>query len=577
MKRKYIKLFLLACFVPLYSFAQVSGNFDSSFLESLPEDIKTDLIEKTAQDEANKKIQYKRPSTFIKKPEVSDRFGSKVFSMMQTTLMPINEANFDGSYILDYGDILELQLIGQKSSSSELPIKRDGSVNIKDIGKIFLAGLSLDDAINLIKNKVNSTYLGVEAFITLINVRDIQIILAGNVYNPGPYVLNGNSNIFHGLMVSGGPSKGGSFRSIDLIRNNKKIKSLDLYDTFIFGKSSLNSRLRSGDLIFINPVQNIITVAGAVKRPGDYELIGDEKLSSAISFSNGVSKFADLENIKLERILDGSIKSLSIANIIQFDNIAPNDGDTILIRNHTFRSIKVKGAVVNPGIYLMNEGDNIFDVLTKAGGYSINAYPFGGVYENEEVKSINKMAKDSLYRDFLENLLSMSQDVSLEADFSPILGLITQLKDTPPSGRVVTNFVDTDQDSPLLIKDGDTITIPELVNQVYIFGEVASEGSAEFKKGEGVNFYLKKKGGLSLNADKKSIYILHPNGETAKFAYNRNIFNKQNKENILYPGSVIFVPRKLDSGLSQRLSAQAYASILGDIGISFASLSVLKD
>ena len=577
MKKIYIKLLLLASFAPLFTFAQDSSNFDSSFLESLPEDIRMDLIEKTDQDEADNRTQYKRPSTFIKKSKVSSRFGSKVFSMMQTTLMPINEPNFDGSYILDFGDILELQLIGQKSSSAVLPIKRDGSVNIKDLGKVFLAGLSLDDAIDLIKNKVKSAYLGVEAFITLTNVRDIQIVLAGNVYNPGPYVLNGNSNIFHALMVSGGPSEGGSFRSIDLIRNNKKIKSYDLYDIFIFAKSSLNSRLRSGDLIFINPVQNIVTVSGGVNRPGQYELIGNEKLSTAISFSNGINKFADLNNIKLERILDGSIKSLSITNLVQFNNIEANDGDTVFIRAFPFRTVKVQGAVLNPGSYLMNEGDNIFDALLKAGGYSQNAYPFGAIYENEDVKLVNQMARDILYKDFLDNLLTLSQDISIETDFSPILQLTSELKNATPNGRVIADFVNENQASPLLVKDGDTITIPELINQVYIFGEVSSEGTAEFKKDEGINFYLEKKGGLTPNADKKSIYVLHPNGETAKFSYNRNIFNKQNKKNILYPGSVIFVPRNLDNGLSSRLSAQAYASILGNLGISFASLSVLKD
>ena len=72
---------------------------------------------------------------------------------MQTTLMPFNEPNFDGEYVLDYGDVLEIQLVGQKSDSHTLPVKRDGSVSIPGVGKIFVSGLSLNNAVNTISKK----------------------------------------------------------------------------------------------------------------------------------------------------------------------------------------------------------------------------------------------------------------------------------------------------------------------------------------------------------------------------------------------------------------------------------------
>ena len=56
---------------------------------------------------------------------------------MQTTLMPFNEPNFDGEYVLDFGDVLEIQLVGQKSDShiEQIPVKRDGSVSIPELEK----------------------------------------------------------------------------------------------------------------------------------------------------------------------------------------------------------------------------------------------------------------------------------------------------------------------------------------------------------------------------------------------------------------------------------------------------------
>ena len=375
MKFKFYTSFLIISFLSVSSFSQ---ELDQAFLSSLPDDVASTLINKNNERDALEAPQYRRPSTFIEKPEpTSNRFGANIFSMMQSSLMPLNEPNFDSSYILDFGDTLELQLVGQKSSTTKLSVKRDGSINIEDIGKLNIAGLSLDKVVELIKNKINLAFIGVEAFVTLVKVRDVQIIMAGNVYNPGSYTLNGNSNIFHALSVSGGPSESGSFRSIDLIRNNKKIETVDLYETFIYGRSSFNTRLRSGDLVFVNPVENVVSIVGAVKRPGSYEIKKDGSLSNIIEFSNGLTAYADLNNIKLERVLDGQIKSLPIINISQFDNIVSNDSDKIFIRTYPFRSVEITGAILNPGSYLMNEGDSIEDVIEKSGGFTDNAYVFG--------------------------------------------------------------------------------------------------------------------------------------------------------------------------------------------------------
>lgn len=570
------KLYYYLLFISLFSSLIFAQDFDESFLESLPDDVAADLKTRSESKVDAERTIYRRPSSYIKKPDlISDRFGAQVFSMMQTSLMPLNEPNFDGSYIIDFGDEIELQLVGQKSSITKLPVKRDGAVNIKDIGKVFISGLSLDEASRLIKTKIAQSYIGVEAFISLTNVRDIQIILAGNVYNPGPYTLNGNSNIFHGLAVAGGPSEKGSFRSIDLIRNNKKISTIDLYQTFIYGNSIFDNRLRSGDIIFVNPVKNIVSIYGAVNRPGEYELDNDEPLSSIISFANGTNAYVDLSNISLERILDGRIKTLPITNLSQFDNIKPNDGDTIFIREHSFRSIEILGAVINPGVYLMTEGDTLNDAIAKAGGYSINAYPFGGIYENLATKEINLKALEDLYKSFLDSLIYMSNSDGF--DPSAVIEIISEVKSTPASGRIIANFENQTSDNQVFLMDGDKITIPERLNQVYVFGEVYSEGTTIYKQGEGIDYYLNMKGGLNKNADKKSIFLSQPNGETIGAVWNKNVFVNKNKEIKIYPGTIIYVPREINNPYASSLRAQAYATILGNIGVSLASISVLKD
>ena len=578
MNTKYLKSLLLISLFPLLLLAQ---DLDKSFLESLPEEVAKDLLDKNLKKSNDEKPQYRRPSTFIEKPEqVSDRFGAKILSMMQSTMMPINEPNFDGSYILDFGDELELQLIGQKSLISRLSIKRDGSINVPDVGKIFLSGLSLEKAADLIKTKINISYIGVEAFITLANVRDVQIIIAGNTFNPGSYTLNGNSNVFHALSVAGGPSNLGSYRSIDLIRNENVIESIDLYETFIFGKSSFKKRLRSGDLVFIKPYANIITVSGAVKRPGKYELKSNESLSQALLFANGINNKADLQNINLERINNGKIEIKKIEGLSSLMALKALDNDQLFIREYSFRNVDIKGSVKNPGSYLMQEGDGIFELVQKAGGYSTNAYPFAGILENKKTKEINEMAAEKLYNIILSNMASQLANTT-GSEVSNILPLLAELKNSDISGRVSAEFdidkLSKDPSEDILLQDGDSVIIPELLDHVYVYGEISSEGTSRFRYGEDVKYYLNKKGGLTDFASADSVFVLHPNGETFRYNSVKNIFMNNRESLQLYPGSIIFIPRKSNDEYMKTQKIQVYTSILGNLGVSLASLAVLKD
>jgi polysaccharide export outer membrane protein len=573
--KNILKIYIL--FLIAFNFSIAAQDLNQDFLDSLPPEIAEDVMARAETRAEAEEAYYRPPSTFIEKPIGEDeRFGAKVFSLMQTTLMPINDPNLDDSYTLDYGDQLRIQYTGQKTSISELTIGRDGSINIDEIGKIHLAGLSLNEAVKIIKNSVNQAFIGVDTFVSLINIRDIQVVLAGNVYNPGPYTLNGNSNIFHALVISGGPSETGSFRSINLIRNSEVIESLDLYDTFIYGKSSFKTRLKTGDVVFINPVSNNVFISGGVKRPGQYELLDGENLFNLVEFSNGLNAYADKSNIVLERILDGRIKSIPIVNVSQFKKIESKDGDRIFIREYSFRLVEINGAVNNPGTYLMNEGDTINDAINKAGGFTENAYAFGGIYESSVAEEINEKAIESLYDDYIENIMQASQESSVEIDIEAYIAIATQLRESPPNGRIVADFINLSK-NPIYLNDGDEITIPEITNQVYVYGEVFAEGAVEYSADENIDYYISRKGGTNELADIRNIYILQPNGETFKYKSNTNIFQNQIQKTEIYPGSIIFVPQKLENKAAQRLAAQSYAAILGSIGVSLASLSVLKN
>ena len=224
----------------------------------------------------------------------------------------------------------------------------------------------------------------------------------------------------------------------------------------------------------------------------------------------------------------------------------------------------------------MVEGETISDLIDKAGGYTKNAYPFGAIFENENALAINKKSKEILYQEFLDNIIALSeQNPTGNNDFGPIVALTRDIKNSMPSGRIVIDLLDEDYSVPL--SNNDKLIIPEKVNHIYIYGEVSSEGTIEFNEKQDIEFYVRQSGGYKKYADKEAIYILHPNGNTVRYETKKSLFASQPLDIKIYPGSIIYVPRKLDNSAVQRLSAQAYVSILGNLGIALASLSSITD
>lgn len=589
----------------------VAQELDESFLKSLPKDMQEDILKRSegsgaaenpvyrsieSQTKLEKKnledlklrleadLDYLERFLSDEENELTDRdelplFGSDFFRTYQSTYMPINEPNLSPSYILDFGDVLEIQLVGQKDLTESFQIRRDGSINLPNIGQIKLSGLTLNKAISLIEARVKKTFIGTDVFISLTNLRDINVLVSGNAFNPGIYTISGNSNLLHAVAVAGGINEFGSYREINLIRNNEIIETLDMYDVLIEGTFSSKTNLRSGDVIFIKPVNKIVSVDGAVRVAARYELLKDQKLYEVINYSNGITVDADLTNIFLDRILDGKVKSLPIANIKQFENIISNDGDKIYIRKHSFRSVVVNGAVLKPGKYLIAEGESIFDLIEKSGGYTENAYPFGALYENQEALLINQMAKEKLYGEFIDNIITVSQkNPTSNFDLSSVIELTQSLKNTTPNGRIVIDLSDEMSATSLVVKDGDRLTIPEKPEHIYIYGEVSYEGALKYNPSKNLDFYIGQSGGLKETANNSAIYVLHPNGNTQRSALKKSLFQNNPDEKLeLYPGSIIFVPRGIDDSATNRLAAQAYVSILGNIGIALASLSSINN
>ncbi|MDB2355574.1 SLBB domain-containing protein [Gammaproteobacteria bacterium] len=574
------KIFLLAFLV--LSATIHSQELDEAYLQSLPESVREDVLNKIEAKEDLDKPVYRRASTFIDKggDATNTLFGSNFFDVMQTSFMPINEPNLDSSYILDFGDVLEIQLIGQKDQIDNYSINRDGSINLPDIGRLNLSGLSLNDASNLIKLKVSSAYIGTEAYISLKNIRDINVLVVGNAYNPGIYTLNGNSNMLHAISMAGGINDIGSYRNINLIRSGKVIDSLDIYEVLVFGKYNFSSGLRSGDSIVVGPREKIVSIESGVMRPSTFEIKSNETFDDLLKFANGFSKDINLDQLLVKRVSAGKsdIINLTIDEIQSFEFI---NNDSIFIQEYKIDTVLILGSVNNPGRYKLTKGTTLSEAIKKSGGYDSSAYPFGGYLENKNALEINKISKVRLYDTFLTNLITNSGASSSMQD-SGISEIMLQLKNSESTGRVIAEFdldiISNDSSKDTILEDGDKIYIPQLTQQVYIQGEVSNSGAIRYAPGKDIDYYINKSGGTLLTADVNNIFIIHPNGETENFTNKSRlsfILEDDSKE-LIYPGSIIYIPRKVNFANSLQI-ASIWAPIISSIALSLTSLSVLNN
>jgi len=575
------KIFLLAFLVLAATI--YSQELDEDYLQSLPEDIRSDVLNKIESKENLDKPVYRRASTFIDKDEDINAtllFGSNFFDVMQTSFMPINEPNLDSSYILDFGDVLEIQLIGQKNIIESFLINRDGSINLLDIGKLNLSGLSLNDASNLIKAKVNSAYIGTEAYISLKNIRDINVLIVGNAYNPGIYTLNGNSNMLHAISMAGGINDIGSYRNINLIRSGKVIDNLDIYEVLVFGKYNFSSGLRSGDSIVVGPREKVVSIETGVMRPATFEMKTNETFDDLLKYANGFSKDINLDQLYIKRVSGGksNIIQITLDELNSFEFI---NNDSIFIQEYKVDTVLIEGSVKNPGTYKFTRGTTLSQAIENAGGYDNSAYPFGGYLENKKALQINQISKNRLYDKFITNLIINSGSTSSIQD-AGVMELLMQLKDSESTGRVIAEFdldvISSNPSQDTILEDGDRIFIPQLTQQVYIHGEISNSGAIRYSPGKNIDYYINKSGGALLTADLDNIFIVHPNGETENFANKSRLsfIIEDNNVELIYPGSIIYIPQKTNYANSLQV-ASIWAPIISSIALSLTSLSVLNN
>jgi len=312
-------------------------------------------------------------------------FGSKLFFQKNRKLSfepSLNQAT-PKNYILGPGDLIYVDIYGQSEKYYEATVNPEGSILLDNIGLIAVSGKTIEAAEGIIKNRVASFYTGLSGAnpqtflqVTLGNVKTIKVHILNEVRLPGTFTLSAFSTVFNALYAAGGPSDNGTLRAIQLIRKNKKIAEIDVYDLLMNGTANLDVQLQDQDVILVNPYLARVNVIGEVKRPLIFEVTPEDTLDDLIRYAGGFTDLAFKDRISVSRIT-GNQRSISDVFGNQLGLFPLKGGDEIAVGRVLDRfsnRIQIKGAVFRPGTFALTEGLTLTQIIKNADGLKGDAY-----------------------------------------------------------------------------------------------------------------------------------------------------------------------------------------------------------
>jgi protein involved in polysaccharide export with SLBB domain len=303
---------------------------------------------------------------------------------------------------------------------------------VEYVGQINIAGLSIAAAKSKIEQRLGGTYPALrsgrtQVSVTIGNIRTIRVTLTGAVTKPGTYSLPSLATVFNALYASGGPNKNGTFRKIQVIRGNRVVSTIDVYDFLANGIQQGNIRLQDQDIIHIPVYGARVQFEGEVKRPAIFETVSGESLSDILRYAGDFTENAYSAKIK---VLQTTGRERSVQDIYadQFANYMPKSGDQYIVEPILERfanRISVLGAVFRPGIFGLEPGMTLKQVLDMADGVREDAFLERGIINRLKADNTSELINFNV-RDILAGTAA---DIPLKREDKIEIASIFDLRD----------------------------------------------------------------------------------------------------------------------------------------------------
>ena len=372
-----------------------------------------------------------------------ERFGKVLFNNKKLAFEANLKIPTPKNYQLAASDQLKIDITGYAYQHYDATVSNEGTIKIENLSPIYVNGLTVDEAKVKIVERLKSLYAGLRngglsIDVTLGDVRSIQVSVIGEAESPGTYTVSSLSSILNVIYLAGGPSNIGTMRNIQVYRENKLVKSYDIYDLLLHGKRD-NMILRNHDVVFIPVAEYNIDIHGEVRRPGIYELKAGETINKLINYAAGFTEKAYRSSVTIKRMTEKEREIITLPESELNRTLAKNGDEVIIgtILDRYTNKVEVIGAVFRPGEYAIgSEIQTVKQLIKAVEGLREDAYPqkvfLQRLKENGDV-TISQI-------NLVEILNDKKEDIVLKREDKLIIKSITEIREAR-SVKVVGSVV----------------------------------------------------------------------------------------------------------------------------------------
>lgn len=310
-------------------------------------------------------------------------FGYELFNnpSLATTFQPNLNIATPVNYVLGTSDQLNINIYGYSQNSINQTITPEGNIYLPNgIGPVHVSGLTVEAAKARISERLSKIYVGLKNSsygpkntyleVTLGDIRSIRVSVLGEAIKPGRYQVSSLSSALNVIYSAGGPSELGSFRNIQLIRNNRVIANIDLYDLLLTGVLRNDVRLQENDNIRIPAYISHIELQGAARRNNIFEMLPNETIDKLLFYGGGFAANAYKSRIKVTRLTNRELKVIDVL-ADQYKSFTMQDGDLAIVEQVLDRfenQVSIQGAIYRPGVYSLDQNKTLKELVTSAEG-----------------------------------------------------------------------------------------------------------------------------------------------------------------------------------------------------------------
>ncbi|AOY00664.1 hypothetical protein BJP62_09595 [Jeongeupia sp. USM3] len=530
-----------------------------------------------------------------------DVFGHDLFANMSSAYLPLQNAQVNGDYIVGPGDEIQIRGWGMVDIDLNVVVDRNGAIYLPRVGNVQVAGIKYRDLQSSLKKAINRVFTNFDLTAAIAQPRSVQVYVVGMARAPGSYSFSAMSTLLNAVFAAGGPSQNGSMREIKLKRAGKIIGRFDLYDLLVNGQRDNDQQLQDGDVILMSPAKAMVAVSGNVKRPAIYEMKSGETLADLLAWAGGTDSAAEGLPVIVEKQLERQFKPVATVDRAHggdgFAAIKLHPSDIYrLVVPQAFavaprigsEYVRLGGEVAHPGVYQLQSGETLRQLVARAGGVTESGYLFAAELTRESVRQQQQQRLEEVLDRFEQEsqnaanarLTTLSNTDNVQAinqQAERNRKQIEKMRGLKASGRIVLNLPgpqSTVADLPEIpLQNGDSFAIPRFPGTVYVLGAVQSQNAFVYRKDRSVADYVKLAGGPTRYADDSYTYLIRADGSVE--SRQQSWFSSVDGLKV-YPGDTVALPIRADySSWTQEL--KEWAQIFYQFGLGAAGIKVLTD